>query len=167
VRRGLALLFAVAAMAAGGCGGTKAAVGVSGDAIKPIAASKLPSTILGLEVHEEDMKSTIAQTENSYVDAVSLFSLRGENVVQATLQVSHLIKDFNYRSARQRANLADKIGGARATVYRVGGETVYVTQGLRQRITVWFSGRTLLVLSARDDLAKPRGLLRAIVELNP
>jgi hypothetical protein len=166
VKRGAAALVALIAVFGGACGGSKAAVGVSGEDIKPIAAAKLPATLLGLEVHEEDMKSTIAQTEDSYVDAVSLFSLRGDNLVQATLQVSHLTKAFDYRSARQRANLADKIGGARATTYRVGRTTVYVTQGLRQRISVWFSGRTLLVLSARDDLAKPRGLLRAVVELN-
>jgi hypothetical protein len=138
---------------------------VSGGDIKPIAASSLPGEILGLKVHQEDVKNTIARADDTYVTAVSLFSLRSGNVVNATLQVSRLSKQFRIESRAERESLADKIGGSRSASYRLGADTVYITQGLRQRIAVWFRGSSLYVLSVRDDFDRPRGLLRAVMEL--
>jgi hypothetical protein len=139
--------------------------GVDGAAIKPIAASRVPSTILGFEVHVEDVKNSIARTDNSYVKAVSVFSLRDENLVQATLQVSELTSQFNARSGSEKATLADKIGGSRAAPFHLGADTVYLTQGQRQRVAVWFRAKQMYVLSVRDAYDKPRSLLRAVLEI--
>jgi hypothetical protein len=149
-----------------GCG-TSSPTGVEGPAIKPISASRLPNQILGLDVHLEDVKNTVARAKNTYVDAVSIFSLRRSNLVQATLQVSSLTDKFKVKRPRQRAALADKIGGARSQPFRLGSDTVYLTQGIRQRIAVWFRGHYLFVLSSREDFDQPRSLLREALEVRP
>lgn len=138
--------------------------GLSGAAIKPIAVD-LPTKILDLEVHKEPIEPTVAVAKNTYVTEVSLYSLRNENLAVATLQVSRLSRQFRYREERERAALADKIGGSRAQQYRLGADTVYVTQGQRQRISIWFRDATLFVLSSREDFARPRNLLRAALEV--
>jgi hypothetical protein len=153
-------------LALAGCG-TSSPTGFSGKDIQPIAANLLPDRILDLEVHQEDVKNTVAQTRNSYVKAVSIFSMRRSNLVQATLQVSQLSNAFNIKSGRQKAALADKIGGSRAQPFRLGGDTVYLTQGIRQKISIWFRGRYLMVLSSREDFDQPRSLLRAALEIKP
>jgi hypothetical protein len=164
LRRFVLGLLVVAALSAA-CG-SNSPTGVSGNAIKPIAADKVPDHILGLEVHEENVKNTLAQAKDTFVQAASIYSLRRASLVQATLQVSVLTDKFNYKSGRQKASLADKIGGARAEPFRLGSETVYLTNGIRQRIAVWFRGRNLFVLSSREDFDKPRGLLRAALEID-
>jgi hypothetical protein len=149
----------------GACGNSTP-TGITGAAIQPIAASKLPASMLGLEVHQEDVKNTVAQAKNTYVRAVSLFSLRRSNLVVATLQVSLLSDKFRVKNQRQRSTLADKIGGARSQPFRLGGDTVYLTQGLRQRISVWFRGHYLFVLSSREDYDQPRTLLRQALDIS-
>jgi hypothetical protein len=164
-RRSALTLVAIGMVASLAACSSDAPTGVSGDDIKPIAASSLPGEILGLKVHQEDVKNTIARADDTYVTAVSLFSLRSVNVVNATLQVSRLSEQFNVRSRAARESLADKIGGSRSAAYRLGSDTVYITQGLRQRVAVWFRAGSLYVLSVRDDFARPRSLLRAVLEL--
>ena len=161
---GAAAAVAIASLL-GACGGSTPE-GVSGADIKPISASRLPTEILGFEVHEEDVKSNVARTDNAYISAVSVFSLRDENLVQATLQVSDLTKQFNIKSGKERASLADKIGGARSAPFHLGSDTVFITQGQRQRVAVWFRGRHLFVLTVRDAFDRPRSLIRAVLDLN-
>jgi hypothetical protein len=160
----LAGLLAVAALA-GACG-NDSPKGVPGNAVKPIAARSLPSTILGLEVHEEDVKNSLNEAKNTYATQASLFSLRDENLVVATLQATSLSDQFDYKSAKERTALAIKIGGGRAQQFRVGADTVYITQGQRQRIALWFRGRNLFVLSVRQDYEKPRSLIREALEID-
>jgi hypothetical protein len=166
VKHLVAAVCAVGALGLAACG-SPAAGGVSGHAIEPVAASAVPKTLGELEVHAEDVKDTVAQAQNSYADQLSLYSLRKNNLVYATLEISRLTGKFDVKSDKQRALLADKIGGAKSEPHRIGPTVVYLTSGLRQRISVWFTGRHLFVLSTREDYDKPRTLLRDAVELKP
>ena len=159
-------LCAVAALAMVACG-TPSAGGVDGHAIKPLAAGAMPATLGDLEVHAEDITATLGQARNSYADRLSLYSLRKNNLVFATLEISRLTSGFDYKSVKQRALLADKVGGAKSEEHRVGPVVVYLTSGLRQRISVWFTGRHLFVLSTREDYDQPRTLLRNALAVTP
>ena len=147
-----------------GCG-TSTPDGVAGTNIKPIAASSLPDTIVGLEVAAEDIKNVVSPADNTYLNAVGLYSMRRGNLVFATLQVSRTTDKFDNKDAKQRSLLADKIGGARSEERRIGSDRVFLTQGTRQRIAVWFKGRDLFILSVRDDFEQPRALLREALEI--
>ena len=163
--RGIAAALVAVSIVVGACG-NDAPKGVPGNKVKPIAARSFPSTILGLEVHEEDVKNNLAEAKNTYASQASLYSLRNENIVVATLQAMKLTDKFDYKSAREREALAVKIGGGRAEDYRVGSDTVYITQGQRQRIALWFRGRDLFVLSVRQDFDRPRSLIRETLGIN-
>ncbi len=141
--------------------------GVAGKSIQTISTKALPQTLAGLDVHVEGVKNLLAETQNSYVGAVGLYSLRQNNLVIATLQISKLTDKFDYKSEKQRSLLASKVGGARPELHRLGSQTVYLTQGLRQSLSVWFYGRYLFILSARQDFDKPRTLLREAVAIQP
>jgi hypothetical protein len=165
MRRTLAgVALATAGLLVAACGSPSSS-GVSGKAIKPLAASAVPATLGDLEVHSEGVQNLIASTKDTYVTAVGLYSLRQDNLVKATLQVSRLTDKFDYRSDKQRALLADKIGGARSDPHRVGSDIVYLTQGLRQQISVWFRSRYLFVLSVREDYPGQRSLLRDALDV--
>ncbi len=161
-----AAMCALVALTLAACGSATAG-GVPGKEIKQIPASAVPSTLGELEVHAEDIKNVVAQAQNSYASAMSLYSMRKNNLVVATLEVTRLIDRFDYRSDKQRALLADKVGGAKSEAHRVGPAVVYLTSGLRQRISIWFRGRYLFVLATREDYDQPRTLLRNVLELNP
>lgn len=164
--RVIAALCFAAAVALSACG-TPSAGGLSGHAIKPVPANAIPPTLADLETHQEDVASTVGQAQNSYADRLSLYSLRKNNLVYATLEVSRLTGKFDYSSNKQRTLLADKIGGAKSEAYHVGPTTVYLTTGVRQSIDVWFRGRWLFVLSVRQDYDKPRTLVRDALQVNP
>ncbi|MBA3654157.1 MAG: hypothetical protein H0W70_08180 [Actinobacteria bacterium] len=166
MRHVVALVGMVVVLAVGACG-SPAAGGVPGKAIKPLPSNVLPATLGDLEVHPEDVQSTVQQAANSYASALSLYSLRKTNLVFATLEVARLTDRFNYRNKKQQALLADKVGGARSEPHRVGPVVVYLTTGLRQSISIWFSGRHLFVLSTREDYDQPRALLRSAIEITP
>jgi hypothetical protein len=85
MQHGVAAALVAAAIVLGACGGD-APKGVPGSAVKPIAATSFPTKILGLEVHEEDVKNNLAEAKNTYASQASLYSLRNENLVVATLQ---------------------------------------------------------------------------------
>lgn len=164
--RVIAALCFVAAVALSACG-TPSAGGLSGHAIKAVDAGVVPGTLADLETHQEDVGATVTQARNSYADRLSLYSLRKDNLVYATLEVSRLTSKFDYNSAKQRSLLADKIGGSKSEQHHVGPTTVYLTTGVRQSIDVWFRGKWLFVMSVRQDYAKPRTLLRDALGVNP
>ena len=160
-------VVALAFLALAGACGSPSSTGVSGKAIKPLSAATLPATLGDLEVHAEGVQNLVASTKDTYVAAVGLYSLRQANLVKATLQVSRLTDKFDYGNAKARALLADKIGGSRSDPHRVGSDIVYLTQGLRQQISVWFRSRYLFVLSVREDYAGQRSLLRDALDVKP
>lgn len=169
--RALRVLVAVSLAAAllGGCGtGEDALAGATpSKEIKQLDAGVAPAELLGLTVVREDQAATIAKAERSYIDGVALFSLREGPLLQATLQISRFNDSADYRSSGFRQSLLSQIGGSRPKPVRMGEKTVYLTSGTKQRISVWFEGRHLLILSTREEFAQPRTLLREALEIQP
>jgi hypothetical protein len=169
VRRSLASALVVFALAAGtaACGDDPARdLGAEGNEIDQLSADVVPSDLLGLKATQEDMTSSLEGSSGSYVDGVGLWAYRTEDdLLQATLQVSEFIPDAEYRTARFRLGLVNKIGGSRPRPVRLGDDTVYLTTGSKQQIAVWFRGDRLFVLSTREDFTKPRTLLREALEI--
>ena len=160
----VALLVATSVVGACGDGGTEAR-GVQGSAIEKIPPEALPAQIQGLNVRVEDLSKQLALAKDTYVQSAGVFSLRAGELVQATLQVTRFTDDFDYKSAEARAALANRLGGARAEELRLGDDTVYLTQGARQQIALWYRGSYLYVLSTRRDYPTPRALLRDALEV--
>jgi len=156
---------AVAALVTlGACGGSAGATGVSGRDIKPLARPALEGSVAGLDVKPEDVSATVKQFQNSYADAVSVYSLRGKGVLEATLQVSHFRDAKRLRSGAFRRGLIDQVAsGTRAQVLRVDNRDVYATRGVGQRVFVWFDRANVLVLSVRDSLRAHFALLRGVM----
>ena len=162
--RRLAGSLVVCAVAAAGvsCGGKSAALGTSGAKLQPIDATIVPSELKGLSIKVEDIKDTLSTAQRAYLSAVSLYSFHtSDNVLQATLQVSRFAKEAKYKKPSFRAAVVNQIGSTVPKPFRIGADSVFITTGKRQNISVWFRGDYLFVLAVRDDFDEPRGLLRA------
>ncbi len=135
--------------------------------IRQLDASIIPSELLGLPVTQEEQAATLARAERSYVGAVGLYSLRRDDLLQATLQVSEFNENANVSDPKFRGSLLGQIGGSKPKAVRMGKDTVYLTTGTRQRISIWFRDRYLFILSTRDEYTQPRTLLREALEIQP
>jgi hypothetical protein len=163
-RRLVAVVLVVAGLAAG-CGSSDVK-GVPGDAIESIPPEAVPTRIQDLTVRVEDMTKQLALAKETYVRSAGVFSLRAGELVQATLQITRFTEDFDYKSLTARTSLANRLGGSRAEVLRLGDDTVYLTQGQRQQLALWYRGPYLYVLSTRRDYTTPRALLRSALEVD-
>ena len=141
-----------------------AAKGVLGKNVKPVAIS-LPTSLLGLTIAPEDVSKAIGAAGAGYVDQTSEYSFRRKDVLEATLQVIHFIPDAKYRTSKFRRSLIAGIGGTIAKDVRLGPDTVALTSGNQQRISVWFRGPYLFILATRNDFDQPRTLLRQVLAL--
>jgi hypothetical protein len=126
----------------------------------------IPDRVLDLIVKNESIASVQA-TERPYVDGVALYSLRDEELLQATLQVSRFNDDADPQSARFRGSVINQIGSSVPKAFRMGGNTVWLTTGRRQGLAVWFRDRHLFILSTRDEYEQPRRLLRQLLAVQP
>jgi hypothetical protein len=162
--RAVALLAALAVLGAGACGSSAPPQAAK---IKTFSVPGLPDEILGLKVQPEDPAKTVGKAGDTYVNAVALYSLRKGDLVQATLQVDELNDKARVDSEGFRASLINGIAHTNAQEVRVGSSTVYLSNGLRQRVATWFKGRNLYVLSTRQEYAEPRTIIRKILELQP
>jgi hypothetical protein len=170
IHRPLSLLVALALAAAGlaGCGRSDAAVEpVAGRSVKVLELSSLPAEILGLSVQKEDVAGSVARVSSTFIEALGLWSLRSDDLVQATLQVSRFSDGARYDEADFRQSVVNQIGSARPRTFRLGKRTVYLTTGTKQSIAVWFKGAHLFVLASRSDYDEPRTLLREVLEIKP
>jgi hypothetical protein len=157
---------AVVAFALSACGGGEPVTyGISGEEIEMLDPDLLPGQILGLDVAQEDVSETIALVENTYIDALSVYSLRREELLQATLQVSRFSDEAAYESESFRQSLVLQIGGTAPKEVRVGEHTVYLTTGTNQGMSIWFDGSDFFVLAVREDFERPRTLLRQVLEV--
>jgi hypothetical protein len=147
----------------GACGSSAGAAGDGGKSIKPLTTRVLDDSVAGLEVKVEDVGATIRRFEDSYVDAISVYSLRDKGVLQATLQASRFADADRLKRASFRRGLVDQVGGVKAQVLRVGKTDAYVTRATGQRIFVWFEDRRVFVLSVRDGYRARYALLRAVL----
>lgn len=166
--RHLAAVVALATTALGvtACGGD-AVAGTAGKEIEQLPADLVPAELLGLPVVQEDMSATVASVEDAFVEAVGLYAMRRDDLLQATLQVSRFRKDAPVEEAKFRSSLVNQIGGRRVQRFRMGDETIYRTTGRKQTISMWYHGDYLFVLSARETFEAPRALLREALEIEP
>lgn len=140
--------------------------GTAGKSVEKLTGV-VPSELLGLTATEEDVSQNLASTGRTYVDGAALYSLRSEDVVQATIQVLRFNEDAKIEDPDFRGSLVAQIGGATPDVGRLGKDRVYFVRGVKQRLSLWFRDDHLFVLSTRDEYDKPRTLLRSALEIQP
>jgi hypothetical protein len=155
----------VAASLLGACGQPGTPVGTGGRQIETMDPSVLPPDILDLTVTPEDISSSLARVERTYVSQAGFFSMRRDDQVQATVQVLRFNKEARLDQAGFRDTLVGNIGGATPQIGRLGDKQVYFIRGIQQNLSVFFEGQSLVVLSVRDEYEQPRNLLRAVLEL--
>jgi hypothetical protein len=168
IRRPASMLvaLALAAAALAGCGRSDAAVEpVAGKQVKVLELPSLPAEILGLAVQKEDVAGSVAKVNSTFIDALGLWSLRSDDLVQATLQVSRFSDGARFEESDFRQSVVNQIGSARPRTFRLGTRTVYLTTGTKQSIAVWFKGPHMFVLASRSDYDEPRTLLREVLEI--
>jgi hypothetical protein len=152
-----------------GCGDTGDDVdlrGVAGKAISPVAMP-LPPAVLGLKVAKEDVSEPIKELDKTYVEALSMYSFRRDELLQATLQISRITAKGDTGTARFRSAVVNQLGDSTPQEVRLGDTTVYVTSGTEQRLAVWFRDHYFFVLASRNDFEQPRSLLRSVLDLRP
>jgi hypothetical protein len=159
------LMVGTLGLAAVSCG-TASASGTAGRQLADIDTSVVPSTLNGLPVTHEDIRSTLVKAANTYLSAAALFSVRRQNVVQATLQISRFNSVAKPASLKFREAVLNLLSSGSPAPVTLGTDTVYLTTGNKQRVFVWFKGVYLLVLSVRDDYEQPRTLLRDALAVN-
>jgi len=157
-----------AALALAGCARSDAsAEPTPGKAVKTLEIPNLPPDLLGLAIAREDVSEDLAKVPSAFIDALSLYSLRHNDLVQATLQVSRFNDGADVEADKFRQTVVNQIGSSAPRTVRLGGSTVYLTTGTKQSIGVWFKGRYLFVLATRADYDEPRTLLRKALEIQP
>jgi hypothetical protein len=108
---------------------------------------------------------SVAKVNSTFIDALGLWSLRSDDLVQATLQVSRFSDGARFEESDFRQSVVNQIGSARPRTFRLGTRTVYLTTGTKQSIAVWFKGPHMFVLASRSDYDEPRTLLREVLEI--
>jgi hypothetical protein len=157
-----------AALALAGCARSDASVEPTpGQAVMALEIPNLPADLLGLKLAPEDVTEDLAKVPSAFIDALSLYSLRKNELVMATLQVSRFNDGADVKADRFRQTVVNQIGSTAPRTVRLGAETVYLTTGTKQSIGVWFKGRYLFVLATRADYDEPRTLLRKALEIQP
>ncbi len=163
--RAAALVLALAGLA--GCGSDSSAEGTAGKKVEVLGVSSLGSELSGLAVQKEDVAPNVSRVDDAFIDGLGLYSLRSDELVQATLQVSRFNSEAHPEKKEFRQAVVNQIGATSPRPFRLGKRTVYLTTGTKQSIAVWFSGRHMFVLASRSDYDEPRTLLRKALELKP
>ncbi len=157
-----------AAFALAGCARSDASVDPTpGEQVKAVEIANLPADLLGLKLTPEDVAQDLAKVPSAFIDALSLYSLRQDELVMATLQVSRFNDGADVDTEKFRQTVVNQIGSSAPRTVRLGSQTVYLTTGTKQSIGVWFKGRHLFVLATRADYDEPRTLLRKALEIEP
>ena len=168
MRRLLAAAAVAVALLGGACGQESPAVKAADDrTVGALDVPGVPGTLRGLAVVKEDVQATVENAERPYFDALSFFSLREGDKLQATLQVGRFAEGTDHTSGRFRSSLLTTIGGGAAKELRMGEERVFLTSGDRQAIAVWFRDSYVFILSSREDYRFPRALLREALAVRP
>lgn len=127
------------------------------------AELSIPGQILGLRVVPEDVQGQLGNVKRPYVDTVAVFSLRDEDLLRASLQVSRFNRAARPEDADFRRDIVSTIGGSAQNEYRVGDDTVYTTSASDQIVFVWFERNGMFVLAVQRDFPFPRTLVRRLV----
>ncbi len=143
---------------------TRTATAPKGEDIKQLDLS-LPPEIEGLKVQKEDISGALERVNPSYVSETALYSLRsGDELVQATLQVNRFVDDQTLPS-NFRQRVVAQLGGTPAIPTRMGDRTIWRASGSNQTLALWFRGKAMYVLSIRNDMERPRTLIRHLSNL--
>ena len=165
-RRVAGCVLVLLTFATSACGNERV-TGTAGKSIEQLPPDFVPGELLGLPVAQEDMTETVSRSQDAFIESVGLYSMRRDDLLQATLQVSRFREDAPVEEASFRSSLVSQIGGTRVQSYRMGDETVFRTTGRKQVISLWFKGRHMFVLSVRDTFETPRSLLRESLAIEP
>jgi hypothetical protein len=158
----------VAALALAGCARSDATVEPTpGEQVEALDIPGLPADLLGLRIAPEDVAEDLGKVPAAFIDGLSLYSLRKDDLVMATLQVSRFNDGAGHDSEKFRRTVVNQIGSSAPRTVRLGAHTVFLTTGTKQSIGVWFKGRHLFVLASRADYDEPRTLLRNALEIEP
>jgi hypothetical protein len=164
----LAACVLVMLATAAACSRADVIASARGSQIEQLARDVVPSTLTGLRVRHENVKTELEQVKRSYADAAGLWSLRrSDDRVQATLEIVRFFDEPRYTSSAFRGTIVNQIGSSRPATTRMGNHTVYRTTGTKQTVALWFAGRHMMLLAIRDDFAKPRTLIRRALEVEP
>jgi hypothetical protein len=119
----------------------------------------------GLTVSLENLKDRIGGVKRPYVLSTGLYSLRSGTVLQATLQISTFNDKARVDDPSFRLAIVNQIGSTAPSAFRMGDKIVYLTTSKRQAVAVFFTGRSMAVLSTLDTYDAGRSLLRKVLEL--
>ena len=151
------------ALLSGACGNDTAADATQTPNVPPVVS--MPSQLLGLKVTQEDISSRLDQNDQPYIDSVGLFAFRrGQDVLEATLQVSRFTSDARPEESNFRGSIISRIGGVSPRLVRVEMQDLYLTSGSNQVLFIWFKERGFFVLTVRRDYPFPRTLVRRLIE---
>lgn len=142
-------------------------LGFAGSEITDLSAALLPDEILGLDVQVEEVSDRLELVTDTYVEALTLFSMRRDDLLMATLQVSRLGGPARPDDPDFRRGIVNQIGAAVPREVRLGEQAVWLSTGTNQRMQTWFKGDHFFVLTIRGDYERPRTLLRALLEVEP
>ena len=158
MRRFLCLLLTAAAVfGAGACGGDDKKASPK---LKEITAASMPTELLGMPVQAEPSADLIKGDRQAFIDEIGLFSMRKDDLLQATLQISKFSPDANVDDRKFRDALATQISSAEPQILRMGEHQIYMSASAKQSLVVWFKDRTMFVLAVRQEFEQPRALLR-------
>ena len=133
--------------------------------VEEITVDVLPASVMGMSVGREKIDKILEDVERPYIKEVGLYSFRKEEVLQATLQLSHFSDDADWETENFRRTVAQQIVGTGddLPVFRMGSHSVFLGGNAKQSISVWFNGPVMMVLAARIEFEQPRTLLRELV----
>lgn len=141
--------------------------GTPGGAIATLPPSSLPASIGGLTVKAENVSKALTGVAHSYVDGLAFFSLRKGTQVEATIELARLGPAANLASQAFRTEIVNQVSVATPVSLDVAGATVEQSTGPKSTVTVWYSGRDLVVLTVLNSYLYGRGLLEAALAAEP
>ena len=112
-----------AALALAGCARSDASVAPTpGKAVKTLDIPNLPPDLVGLKLAKEDVGDDLAKVPKAFVDALALYSLRHNDLVMATLQVSRFNDGADVKADKFRQTVVNQIGSSAPRTVRLGAD---------------------------------------------
>jgi len=165
-RRWAAVLATVALLGLTGCGEAEL-TGTPGKDIKTLPVTTVPKTLNGLTVKPEKVTKALEQAKQSYVDKVGFYSLRKDNVVQGTIQVSEFGPSARLSDPEFRTQIINQSSPGTPSTVNVNGTGVQQSTGTKSTVSIWFSEDRFVVLTVLKSYLGARGLLEQTVVALP
>lgn len=132
------------------------------------AATSVPSELNGLRVGAERVGPPSKKGGKQYLSEIALYSLRRrDRQLEGTLQIGRFRKGAPVDAIAFRRKIAGQVGTTVPVEQRVGGTTIFLARAKRLNIVSWFKGSHMFVLSMREEYAAPKGLIRALLGVEP